>query len=44
MPQRFRKSSWLRIGIFDSLAQQQAAIRQDPASRTTELLRKVFGT
>ena len=44
MPQRLRKPSWLRIGIFYSLAQQQAAMRQDPASRTTELLRKVFGT
>jgi hypothetical protein len=30
-------------GIFYYLAQQEAAIRQDPAKRTTELLRKVFG-
>jgi hypothetical protein len=29
-------------GIFFYLAQQEAAIRQDPAKRTTELLRKVF--
>ena len=44
MPQRRQMSSWPRIGIFDSLAQQEAAIRQDPARRTTELLRRVFGT
>jgi hypothetical protein len=30
-------------GIFHYLAQQEAAIRQDPAARTTELLRQVFG-
>lgn len=30
-------------GIFYYLAQQEAAIRQDPARRTTELLRTVFG-
>ncbi len=30
-------------GIFFHLAKQEAAIRQDPARRTTELLRKVFG-
>ena len=30
-------------GIFFYLAQQEAAIRTDPAKRTTELLRKVFG-
>jgi hypothetical protein len=30
-------------GIFHYLAQEEAAIRQDPARRTTELLRKVFG-
>jgi len=30
-------------GIFHYLAQQEAAIRQDPAKRTTELLQKVFG-
>ena len=44
MPQRLRASSWLRIGIFYDLAQQEAAIRQDPARRTTEPLRRVFGT
>lgn len=31
-------------GIFLLLAQQEAEIRRDPAKRTTELLRKVFGT
>jgi len=30
-------------GIFHYLAQQEAAIRTDPAARTTELLRQVFG-
>ncbi len=30
-------------GIFYYLAQEEAAIRQDPAKRTTELLRRVFG-
>ena len=30
-------------GIFHYLAQEEAAIRQDPAKRTTELLRAVFG-
>lgn len=30
-------------GIFYYLAQEEAAIRQNPAKRTTELLRKVFG-
>lgn len=30
-------------GIFYYLAQEEAAIRRDPAKRTTELLRKVFG-
>jgi hypothetical protein len=30
-------------GIFFYLAREEAAIRQDPAKRTTELLRKVFG-
>ncbi len=30
-------------GIFSTLAEQEAAIRRDPAMRTTELLRKVFG-
>jgi len=30
-------------GIFHYLAQEEAAIRKDPARRTTELLRRVFG-
>ena len=30
-------------GIFYYLAKQEAAIRQNPAKRTTELLQKVFG-
>lgn len=30
-------------GIFHYLAKEEAAIRQNPAKRTTELLRKVFG-
>lgn len=30
-------------GIFHYLAQEEAAIRQNPARRTTELLKKVFG-
>lgn len=30
-------------GIFFYLAKEEATIRQDPAKRTTELLRKVFG-
>jgi hypothetical protein len=29
-------------GIFYQLAQQEKAIRRNPAARTTELLRKVF--
>jgi len=31
-------------GIFHYLAKEEAAIRQNPAKRTTELLTKVFGT
>jgi len=31
-------------GIFHYLAQEEAAIRQNPAKRTTELLRSVFGS
>lgn len=31
-------------GVFHYLAVEEAAIRQDPARRTTELLRKVFGS
>ncbi len=30
-------------GIFHYLAQEEAAIRQNPAKRTTELLKRVFG-
>lgn len=30
-------------GIFLYLAKEEAAIRKDPAQRTTELLRRVFG-
>lgn len=30
-------------GLFVVLAQEEQAIRQDPAARTTELLRRVFG-
>lgn len=31
-------------GIFHYLAEEEAAIRQNPAKQTTELLKKVFGT
>ena len=31
-------------GLFHYLAKEEAAIRQNPAKRTTELLRKVFGS
>ncbi len=31
-------------GLFTVLAQEEARIRQDPAARTTELLRKVFAS
>jgi hypothetical protein len=30
-------------GIFHYLAQEEAAIRQNPAKRTTQLLQQVFG-
>jgi hypothetical protein len=30
-------------GIFHYVAQEEAAIRNDPAARTTELLQRVFG-
>ena len=30
-------------GIFFYLGKEEAAIRQDPAKRTTELLQRVFG-
>ena len=31
-------------GLFYYIAQEEAAIRQDPAKRTTDLLKRVFGT
>jgi hypothetical protein len=31
-------------GIFFYLAREEAAIRQDPAKRTTDLLKRVFGS
>jgi hypothetical protein len=31
-------------GIFYYLAQEEAAIRQNPAKRTTDLLKRVFGS
>ena len=30
-------------GIFHYVAKEEAAIRADPAKRTTEILRRVFG-
>ncbi|MDX1401970.1 MAG: DUF4197 family protein, partial [Kiloniellales bacterium] len=30
-------------GLFHYLAEQEAAIRSNPAARSTELLQKVFG-
>jgi hypothetical protein len=30
-------------GIFYYIAKEEAAIRSDPAARTTDLLKKVFG-
>jgi hypothetical protein len=30
-------------GVFHYIAQEEAAIRNDPAARTTEILQKVFG-
>ena len=30
-------------GLFYYVAKEEAAIRNDPAARTTELLKKVFG-
>jgi hypothetical protein len=30
-------------GIFHYLAREEAAIRQNPAKRTTDLLKRVFG-
>ena len=32
------------VGLFTVLAEEEQAIRQSPAARTTELLRKVFGS
>ena len=31
-------------GIFHLVAQEEKAIRKDPISRTTDLLKKVFGS
>jgi hypothetical protein len=31
-------------GIFYYLAKEEAAVRQDPVKRTTDLLRRVFGS
>jgi hypothetical protein len=31
-------------GIFFYLAEEEKAIRQNPAARTTDLLKKVFGS
>jgi len=31
-------------GIFHYIAQEEAAIRQNPAKQTTDLLKRVFGT
>ncbi len=31
-------------GMFYYVAKEEAAIRNDPAARTTELLQKVFGS
>ena len=30
-------------GLFTVLAEEEQAIRRDPAARTTDLLRRVFG-
>ena len=30
-------------GLFHYVAQEEAAIRKDPAKRTTKILRRVFG-
>lgn len=32
------------VALFDQVALEEARIREDPAARTTELLRRVFGT
>jgi hypothetical protein len=32
------------VGLFYYIAQEEAAIRQDPAKRTTEILKRVFGS
>ena len=42
---RFSKpcGRWRLDGIFHYLAQEEAAIRQNPVKRTTELLERVFG-
>lgn len=31
-------------GLFDTLAREEREIRRDPAARSTELLRQVFGS
>jgi hypothetical protein len=31
-------------GLFQTLGEEEKRIRQDPAARTTELLRRVFGS
>jgi hypothetical protein len=31
-------------GLFIMLAKEEARIRKDPAARTSEILKKVFGT
>ncbi len=31
-------------GLFNVLAQEEQKIRQDPAARTTDLLKRVFGS
>jgi hypothetical protein len=34
---------YARRGIFGRLGDEEARIREDPAARTTDLLRRVFG-
>jgi hypothetical protein len=31
-------------GLFTMIAKEEKSIRQDPAARTSELLKKVFGS
>ena len=35
---------YAQSALFTQLAQEEAAIRKDPLKRSTELLRKVFGS